>query len=101
MEMKFLLFLSAQCTSLSETVSALKSNGHEIGVLLIQDGVYLIDKGCPESGELQALDVRIYASKHHVEERGIGDRLVTEAKLVDYPAMVDLTMEEYDRIISM
>ncbi|NHJ14796.1 MAG: sulfurtransferase complex subunit TusB [Candidatus Thorarchaeota archaeon] len=99
--MKFLLFLSADCTSLDETVSALKAGGHEIGVLLIQDGVYLLDKGCPESKDLQSLDVRIFASKHHVEERGIGDRLIADAELVDYSAMVDLLMEDYDKVISM
>lgn len=99
--MKFLLFLSADCTSLAETVSALKSAGHEIGVLLVQDGVYLLDKGCPESKELQFLDVKLFASKHHVEERGIAGRLISDAKVVDYPSMVDIIMEMYDKAISL
>ncbi len=99
--MKFLLFLSADCANLDETVSALKKGGHEVGLLLIQDGVYLLDKGCPEAKHLKGLSIPIYASEHHVEERGVKARLITDAKLVNYSAMVDLMMEKYDKVISM
>ncbi len=98
--MKFLIWLSSECQSLEEMVGALKRANHEVGVLLIQDGVYLADRGCSHSDELKKLDVPVYASKPHVEERGIMDRLVIDVKLVDYPEIVDLTMEQYDRIIS-
>jgi len=99
--MKFLLFLSAECRNLEETVSVLKKSDHEVGLLLVQDGVYLLDRGCPEASNLKALSIPIFASQHHVEERGIGSRLITEAKLVDYSAMVDIMMEKYDKIITM
>lgn len=99
--MKFLIWLSRDCTSLDEVVSALKKGGNEVGILLIQDGVYLADRGCEHSDELKELKVPVYASKPHVEERGIEGRLVINVQLVDYPEIVDITMEKYDRIISM
>ena len=97
--MKFLIWLSGQCSSLKEVISSVKKVGDEVGVLLVQDGVFLADKGCAHSEELASLGVPIFASKIHVEERGISDRLVVDAKLVDYPDMVDLIMEQYDKVI--
>ncbi|MHA1772471.1 MAG: sulfurtransferase complex subunit TusB [Candidatus Thorarchaeota archaeon] len=99
--MKFLIWLSHDCTSLAEVVTALQSGGNEVGILLVQDGVYLADKGCTHSDELKGFNVPVYASKSHIEERGINDRLVLEVKIMDYSEIVDLMMEHYDRIISM
>ncbi|MFW9920337.1 MAG: sulfurtransferase complex subunit TusB [Candidatus Thorarchaeota archaeon] len=97
--MKFLIWLSSDCSNLDEIISAMKINNNEVGVLLVQDGVFLADKGCAHSKELADLKVPVYASKAHVEERGIADRLHVDAKLVDYPDMVDLMMEQYDKIV--
>ncbi len=97
--MKFLIWLSADCSSLDETLQALKKHGHEVGILLAQDGVFLADKGCPESEEIDIEGVKVYVSRPHVEQRGIGDRLVADFELVDYPEIVDLVMDRYDRVI--
>ncbi len=67
----------------------------------MQDGVYLADKGCPESETLLGLGVPIHATRNHVEERGIEDRLVVDVELVNYEDAVDLIMEQYDRVISL
>ncbi|MHA1480252.1 MAG: sulfurtransferase complex subunit TusB [Candidatus Thorarchaeota archaeon] len=99
--MKFLIWLSADCTNLDEIVGALKKKGNEIGVLLVQDGVFLADKGCEHNKMIVDLKVQLFVSKSHVEERGIDGRLISDVKLVDYSDMVDLMMEKYDRIISM
>ena len=99
--MKFLIWLSSDCTSLEEVTSALTSGGHEIGILLVQDGVFMADKGCPESKEMKSLGIPIYAVSSHVAERGIGDRLVMQVELVDSEKMVELIMEDYDRVISL
>ncbi len=61
----------------------------------------MADKGCPHSDELKTLKVKVYASKKHVEERGLGDRLVVDVDLVDYSRIVDLMMDEYDKVISL
>jgi sulfur relay protein TusB/DsrH len=63
---------------------ALKSQGQEAAILLAQDGVFMADKGCPHSDELKTLEVKVYASKKHVEERGLGCRLVVDVDTVDY-----------------
>jgi sulfur relay protein TusB/DsrH len=99
--MKNLIWLSNDCTSIKEIVTALKGSNTDVELLLVQDGVYLADKGCPESDELKQLGVKVYALKHHVEERGISSRLSINVNLVDYPEVVDLLMEKSDKIISL
>jgi sulfur relay protein TusB/DsrH len=97
--MKFLIWLSGDCSSLEEVITAIKSQNNEVGILLVQDGVFMADKGCTHSEELAKFNVPVYASKGHVEERGIAGRLVVDAKLVDYNGIVDLVMEKYDRVV--
>ncbi|UCH05736.1 MAG: hypothetical protein JSW05_06115 [Candidatus Thorarchaeota archaeon] len=99
--MKYLIWLSSDCKDLTEIVGALKNGGHDVGLLLVQDGTYLADKGCSESGKLKDLGTRVYATKNHVEERGIDNRLVTEVERVDIERVVDVVMEEYDKVISL
>lgn len=99
--MKFLIWLSADCTNLDEIVGSLRKKSDEIGILLVQDGVVLADKGCEHNKMVVDLKVPLFVSKSHVEERGIEGRLVADVKLVDYNEIVDLMMEKYDRIISM
>ena len=99
--MKYLIWLSSDCVVLREIIDALKTGGNDIGLLLIQDGVFMADRGCPESKELLTLSFPFYACKKHVEERGISERLIDGMKLVDYPEIVNIIMEEYDKIISL
>ncbi len=99
--MKYLIWLSNQCTSVREVIDAMRTQGIETDLLLVQDGVYLADKGCPHSKEIKDLKVKVHASKHHIEERGIGSRLVVDVNQVDYPEMVELMMEKYDKVISL
>ncbi|MFW9960927.1 MAG: sulfurtransferase complex subunit TusB [Candidatus Thorarchaeota archaeon] len=99
--MKYLIWLSNRSTSIKEMISALRTQGIETDVLLVQDGVYLADKGCMHSDELAKFKVKIFASKHHIEERGIGTRLAFDVNLVEYPEMVELIMEKYDKVISL
>ena len=99
--MKALIWLSSDCLSLEEIIQALKNQNQEVAILLVQDGVFMADKGCPHSDELKTLKVKVYASKKHVEERGLGDRLVVDVDLVDYSRIVDLMMDEYDKVISL
>jgi sulfur relay protein TusB/DsrH len=84
-----------------EVVDAMRTQGIETDLLLVQDGVYLVDKGCPHANEIKDLKVKVHASKHHIEERGIGSRLVVEVNQVEYPEMVELMMEKYDKVISL
>jgi sulfur relay protein TusB/DsrH len=101
MKVKYLIWLSNQCTSIREIVDAMRTQGIETDLLLVQDGVYLADKGCPNASEIKDLKVKVHASKNHIEERGIGSRLVVEVNQVEYPEMVELIMEKYDKVISL
>lgn len=99
--MKYLIWLSNQCTSIKEVVDAVRTQGIETDLLLVQDGVYLVDKGCPHAAEIKDLKIQVHAAKHHIEERGIGNRLIVDVNQVEYPEMVELLMETYDKVISM
>ena len=99
--MKYLIWISRDCKGLDEVVGAIKAAGHEVGMLLVQDGVYSIDKGCPASEGIKDLKIPVFALKHHVEERGVGDRLAVDAKLIEYADAVDLIMEKYDKVVSI
>jgi sulfur relay protein TusB/DsrH len=70
-------------------------------VLLIQDGVFLADRGCSYSKEVSELGVPVYISRQHAEERGILSRMSPDVSLVEYDEIVDLVMEKHDKIISM
>jgi sulfur relay protein TusB/DsrH len=60
--------------------------GVENDVLLLQDGVYLLNKAMNnEFG-----DRKIHALGVDVKKRGISDRLVDGVELIDYDGMVDL-----------
>jgi sulfur relay protein TusB/DsrH len=101
MIVKYLIWLSNQCTSIREIIEAMRTQGIETDLLLVQDGVYLADKGCPHSAEIKDLKVEVHASKSHIDERGIGSRLIVAVNQVEYPEMIELLMEQYDKVISL
>ncbi|MFW9768818.1 MAG: sulfurtransferase complex subunit TusB [Candidatus Thorarchaeota archaeon] len=99
--MKYLIWLSDVCASIKEVIDALKTQDVETDLLLLQDGVYLVDKGYSQAVEVSGLPVKIHALKDHIEERGIGGRLVVDVNQIEYPEIISLIMEEYDKIISL
>ncbi len=99
--MKYLIWLSNDCTSVKEIVTGLKGQGIETEILLVQDGIFFADKGNPHSEELKELGLKIHAIKHHVEERGLLERLAFDVELVDYSIVVDIMMEQCDKILTL
>jgi len=99
--MKYLIWLVNDCTSFKEITTGLKSQGIEIEILLVQDGVFFADKGNAHADDLKSLGANIHAIKHHVEERGISNRLAFDVNLVDYSDAVDIMMEKCDKIITL
>ena len=99
--MKYLIWLANDCSSVKEIVSSLKGQGIETDILLVQDGVFFVDKGNPHSALLKGTGSKIHAIKHHVEERGLMSRLDFEVNLIDYSDAVDIMMEQSDKIISL
>jgi sulfur relay protein TusB/DsrH len=101
MKMKYLIWLANDCSSISEIVSGLDSQGIETEILLVQDGVFFADKGNPHSAVLKDTSKKIHAIKHHVEERGLLNRLGFAVNLVDYSDAIDIMMEKSDKIITL
>ena len=99
--MKYLIWLANDCSSLKELVSGLKGQGIETEILLVQDGVFFADKGNPHSSLLKGTGSIIHAIKHHVEERGLMNRLGFDVDLIDYADAIDIMMEKSDKIITL
>lgn len=99
--MKYLLWIANDFASVKEIVNGLKGQGIESELLLVQDGVFFADKGNKNSATLKELGVKVHAIKHHVEERGVANRLVLDVNLVNYDDAIDIMMKQSDKIISL
>ncbi|TFG26991.1 sulfurtransferase complex subunit TusB [Candidatus Thorarchaeota archaeon] len=99
--MKYLIWLANDCTSVNDIVISLKGQGIETEILLVQDGVFFADKGNTQAAILKSLGTKIHAIKHHVEERGLLNRLAMDVHLVDYSDAVDIMMEQSEKIITL
>ena len=99
--MKYLIWLANDFTSVNEIVSGLKGQGIETEFLLVQDGVFFADKGSPHSAVLKGTGSKIHAIRHHVEERGLMNRLGLDVNLIDYEDAIDIMMEKNDKIITL
>ncbi|MGY5872793.1 MAG: DsrH/TusB family sulfur metabolism protein [Candidatus Thorarchaeota archaeon] len=99
--MKYLIWLANNCTSVKELVTGLNGQGIETEILLVQDGVFFADKGNPHSASLKETGSKIHAIKHHVEERGLMNRLGFDVDLIDYSDAIDIMMEKSDKIITL
>jgi len=99
--MKYLIWIANDFASVEEIVTGLKGQGIESELMLVQDGVFFADKGNKYSTTLKNLGVTVHAIKHHVEERGVSERLVVDVNLVDYNDAIDIMMEKSDKIISL
>ncbi|MCW3990352.1 MAG: sulfurtransferase complex subunit TusB [Candidatus Bathyarchaeota archaeon] len=85
-------------------VSSLGKKGRDVAVALMLDAVYLAaEKGeqadavqeCVESG------VEVYILEKDAERRGLRDRIIQEAKMVDYAGLVDLLFAEETSVINL
>lgn len=92
---------AAQGTLLDITTLQMK-NGHEVGVLLIQDSVLACFKGGKNIiAEAASEGIKIYAIKEDLEARGIFEnKLHPEIEAVDYDKAISVIMEEYDKVIT-
>ncbi|TFF94665.1 sulfurtransferase complex subunit TusB [Candidatus Thorarchaeota archaeon] len=99
--MKYLVWISDVTKNTAEVIGALQSQDVEVDVLLLQDGVFMADKGNENSSLLKKLGVGIHALESHVKERGISNRLVEGVKLVNYRKMLELIMEKSDKVFSI
>ena len=99
--MKYLIWLANDYTSVKEIVNGLKGQGIESDIILVQDGVFYADKGNSYAEELKSMGLKIHAIKHHVEERGLKDRLAIDVNLVTFSDAIDIMMEQADKIITL
>ena len=60
----------------------------EADILLIQDGAYFLNNAVADTPDFG--DRKVYALGVDVEKRGLVDRMVPEAELINYDEMVDL-----------
>ena len=77
-------------------------NGHDVGVLLIQDSTLAAWKGGKNIiAEAAAQGIDVYAIKEDLEARGITDDKVHPGiKQVDYDESISIIMDKYEKVIT-
>jgi len=84
--------------------SSLGKKGRDVAVALMLDAVYMAAekggqsdavRGCVESG------VEVYILEKDAERRGLRDRLIQGARIVDYAGLVDLLFSEETSVINL
>ena len=96
------IYTCAAQRTLLDITKAQMENGHEVGVLLIQDSTLACWKeGKNVISEAAAQGVSVYAVKEDLEARGIiGDRVHPAIQQVDYDESIKLIMDTYEKVIT-
>lgn len=93
--------VAAQSPRLLEWAEPL-SGESDSAILFVGDGVYSLVRGSDSSSALRRLGprVKLFGCRQDVESRGLGDRLLPEASVVDFDQMVELLMKDYSRVVN-
>jgi sulfur relay protein TusB/DsrH len=71
----------------------------KLGIVLVSNGVY--HAATKENGSASALlekSANIYALSEDLETRGLSDKVADNVKVINYGDMVDLIMNDYEKI---
>nr|MDO8081310.1 DsrH/TusB family sulfur metabolism protein [Candidatus Freyarchaeota archaeon] len=102
--MKTLFFLNKKEFDSLTLVEKLKEKGEEVGVVLIQDAVYLALGNNEHSGAVKDLlgkGVGFHVLAKDAERRGVQDYLISDVELIDYDRLIDLLFSEGQRVINL
>lgn len=77
----------------------LNEQGEQVELVFYGSGIYSLVDGSQPATALTETGVKIYAVAGDVESRGLANRLIPQAELVDYAQIVDMIMEA-DRTIT-
>ncbi|MDY6965980.1 MAG: sulfurtransferase complex subunit TusB [Halobacteriota archaeon] len=99
--MRSIAFVILKYPSEGDPTALIKTlaGGAKISVILLEDGVYwavMSDK----QERLQECKAEIFAASDDLIARGF-DEPVSGVKVVDYEKIVEIIMEEYDRVITL
>ncbi|MFQ6137025.1 MAG: DsrH/TusB family sulfur metabolism protein [Candidatus Hydrothermarchaeales archaeon] len=80
--------------------------GNQVGIFLLSDGIWVAKKGQPliekRLSNLIERGCKVAASKQHLKAAGLSpEKLIEDVKVSDepYDELVDLVMEEWDKVI--
>ncbi|WXG39237.1 MAG: sulfurtransferase complex subunit TusB [Candidatus Freyarchaeum deiterrae] len=102
--MRTLIFLNKKEFDSLTLVEKLKEKGKDVGVVLIQDAVYLALGNNEHSGAVKDLlgkGVSFHALAKDLEKRGVQDYLISDVELIDYDRLIDLLFSEDQRVINL
>ncbi len=92
--MAFAVFVNSIGCVDAVTLERLKVD--DLRIVLVQDGVYhLFIKDSP----VKKKDAKVYVLKEDLESRGFSAENVSDAEVVDYSKLVDLMMEEFNKMV--
>ena len=102
--MKTLIFLTKKESGTLTLVERLKEKGEDVGVVLIQDSVYLALGNNEHSESVKDLlgkGVNFHILAKDVEKRGVQNYLISDVELIDYDQLIDLLFSENQRVINL
>jgi sulfur relay protein TusB/DsrH len=102
--MRTLLFLNKKEVDSLTLIERLKEKGEDVGVVLVQDAVYLSLGNNEHSGAVKDLlgkGVNFHVLAKDLEKRGVQDYLISDMELIDYDRLIDLLFSEDQRVINL
>ena len=84
--------------------SSLAKKGQEVAISLMLDATYLASKNGEHSEAMRecvSSGVEVYIFKKDAERRGLGERLVNSANMVDSVGLVDLFFSKESSVINL
>jgi len=91
-----MLFLLNKTQPATMHLLQLFGGNQEKDVLLVEDAVYYATSFMVEKFKSEGVE-RVYALQDSIEERSLDPS--AEVEVVDYDRIVDLLMEEYDKVV--
>jgi len=102
--MKTVLFLNKFDPSFLEIASGIRAKNEEVCAVLCQDAVYMAvknDKTAPDFDKVTQAGVKVYLLSKDAQRRGIARSLASSIELVDYEGLVDLLVQENQKVINL
>ena len=102
--MRTLVIISHLDEGFLSIAEGLRERGEEVGVVLLQDAVYLALKNGEYSESMkQAMEkgVEFHIMARDVERRGVTGKILPSIKIIDFDELIDLLFRKHQRVINL
>lgn len=99
-----MIFLSKFDPDFLPIAENMMAKGQDISVVLIEDAVYFAIRNSEIADRVNRAmkcGLKLNALARDVERRGLRDHAIEGLRLIDYDQMVDLLLQESDKVINL